>query len=73
LIMAEDDIKDDRTQRISRETVKEVKKIPVVCPWCNNVFTLAGYEVESGKQTKVTHKICPKCLEKLKSNDDLPK
>ncbi|HBC87925.1 MAG TPA: hypothetical protein DCZ94_13305 [Lentisphaeria bacterium] len=67
--MAQDDIK-DITQRISRDTLKEVKKIPVLCPWCNNVFTLADYQVEQGKKTEVTHKICPKCLKKVKGSDE---
>ncbi len=70
--MADTDPKDDRTQRISRDTLREVKKIPVVCPWCNQVFTLAGEEVEQGRKTGVTHKICPKCLKKVKDSDDSP-
>ena len=60
----------DMTQKISRETIKEVKKIPVLCPWCNQVFTLAGCEIEKGKKTEVSHKICPKCLKKVKDSED---
>ena len=63
----------DITQRISRKTFKEVKKIPVVCPWCNQVFTLACCEIEPGKKTGVSHKICPNCLKKVKDSGDLPK
>ncbi|MFZ2658168.1 MAG: hypothetical protein WAX69_24765 [Victivallales bacterium] len=67
--MADSDEK-DITQRIPRETLKEVKKIPVLCPWCNQVFTLAGCEVEQGKKTEVSHRICPKCLRKVKDPED---
>ena len=59
----------DMTQKISRESLKEMKKIPVVCPWCNEVFTLAGCEVGKGEKTEVTHKICPKCLKKVKDSE----
>jgi len=65
-----DDMKDDITQRISRDTIKELKKIPVVCPWCNQVFTLASSEIEKGRKTGVEHKICPKCLGKVKESED---
>ncbi len=64
---------EDITQRIPRESVRELKRIPVVCPWCNKVFTLANYEVEKGKKTEITHKICPDCLKKLKDSEELPK
>ena len=60
------------TQRISRDTLKEVKKIPVVCPWCNQVFTLAVCEIEKGSKTGVSHKICPKCLAKVKAGEEEP-
>ncbi|HCE46972.1 MAG TPA: hypothetical protein DET40_25780 [Lentisphaeria bacterium] len=62
----------ETTQRIHRDAlnIKEIKKIPVVCPWCNQVFTLAGCEVGKGEKTEVSHKICPKCLRKVKNSGE---
>ena len=58
--------KSEVTQRISRDTLNgmETKTIPVICPWCNSIFKMSKWEVDTHKKTGVTHGICPECLEK---------
>lgn len=55
----------DSTQKIKRIDLSENKLIPVVCSWCKKIYKIAGWKILQGKQTGVSHGICPECLEKF--------
>jgi hypothetical protein len=48
-----------------RKKPRDIKTIPIICPWCNTVTHLTKWEVEDGKKTAPSHGICPKCLKEL--------
>ncbi len=58
----------DVTQVISRESLKEIKTIPIVCPWCNMIYKVAEWQVDRDKRTGISHGICPKCYKKMKKS-----
>jgi len=58
----------DLTQVISREMLEEIKSIPIVCPWCNRLYSVARWKVELNRRTAVSHGICPDCYKKVKRN-----
>ena len=57
---------DTETLRMPKQ--KEVKKIPVICSWCNKMYKIVNWKVEFGKKTAVTHGICRDCLRKNLAN-----
>ena len=65
----------ERTQRISRSRLDEMetKTIPVICPWCNKLYTLSKWQVDKDKKTAVTHGICPQCFNKVLDDARKPK
>lgn len=46
------------------------KTIPVVCSWCNSIYNLKCWEVPEGKQTAVSHGMCPDCEKKQQQELD---
>jgi prepilin signal peptidase PulO-like enzyme (type II secretory pathway) len=59
---------DSNTQKISRAGLKsEIKLIPIVCPWCKTIFRLSKWEIGQDKKIGVSHGLCPKCAEKIMS------
>ena len=49
-----------------------LKTIPVVCSWCNNIYHMKQWDVDKGKQTGISHGMCPDCeLKQLKELNSL--
>jgi hypothetical protein len=65
--MDSDDIHDSRTQRIPVSALAEIKRIPIICPWCNTMFRIEKWKVERNKRIGISHGICEKCAKKLLS------
>ena len=66
--MAENDDDDhtgEVTQKITKMGLDEIKTIPVVCPWCNQIFKLSRWQTEANKKIGISHGICPECFKKL--------
>lgn len=59
----------DRTQEFNIDNM--VKTIPVVCSWCNKIYHIKKWSVDSGKETGVSHGMCPDC--EKKQNEELEK
>lgn len=58
----------DRTQEFNIDDM--VKTIPVVCSWCNKIYHIKQWNVDSGKQTGVSHGMCPACEKKQQEELD---
>ena len=58
----------DVTQVISKEELKELKTIPIVCPWCNKIYKVTKWQVEKNRRTGISHGICPQCYKKMKKS-----
>lgn len=58
----------DRTQEFNIDDM--VKTIPVVCSWCNKIYHIKQWTVDSGKQTGVSHGMCPSCEKKQQEELD---
>jgi hypothetical protein len=52
----------DRTQELDMDEF--MKTIPVICSWCNQIYHIKQWNVDSGKPTGVSHGMCPECEEK---------
>ncbi|MBN1863317.1 MAG: hypothetical protein JW808_00295 [Victivallales bacterium] len=52
----------DRTQEFDVDDM--VKTIPVICSWCNKIYHIKQWTVDSGKQTGVSHGMCSECQKK---------
>ncbi len=52
----------DRTQEFNVDDM--VKTIPVICSWCNKIYHIKQWNVDSGKQTGASHGMCSECQKK---------
>lgn len=52
-----------KTVRLSIANL-EIKSIPLICPWCNQIFKVSKWEIEYGRKTGASHGICPACYQK---------
>ncbi len=52
----------DRTVVLNVEDM--LKSIPIVCAWCNQIYHIKAWQVDEGKETAVSHGICPECEKK---------
>ncbi|HBC87926.1 MAG TPA: hypothetical protein DCZ94_13310 [Lentisphaeria bacterium] len=59
----------DLTQIISKESLDELKTIPIVCPWCNMIYKVSLWQVKRDKKIGVSHGICPQCYKKMKKKN----
>ena len=59
----------DRTQELNVDDM--IKTIPVICSWCNKIYHIKQWSVDSGKQTGASHGMCPEC--EAKQQEELQK
>ena len=45
-----------------------MKSIPIVCAWCNKIYHIKAWQVDEGKETAVSHGICPECEKKQQAD-----
>ncbi|GEM_PF-1870654 len=66
--MADDseELMSDMTQLMPKMSIDEIKTIPIVCPWCNKIYTISKWKVERNKKIGVSHGICPQCYKKMR-------
>lgn len=54
----------DKTVKMTRIGSKELKSIPIICPWCNKIYNINEWEVEDDERIGPSHGICQKCFDK---------
>ncbi|MFZ2654450.1 MAG: hypothetical protein WAX69_06000 [Victivallales bacterium] len=54
------------TEKIHRNTLPEIKIIPMICSWCNKLCDLKKSEVSQDRKINASFGICPDCSKKVK-------
>lgn len=56
----------DSTMKLEPVGDKEKKNIPRICPWCNKIFCIEEWDIETDRKTGASHGMCSKCFDKHK-------
>ncbi len=52
------------TQILKSPIKDETKEIPLICSWCNQIYSISTWKVKKNQKTMVSHGICPECMKK---------
>ena len=54
----------ESTIRLDPVGETEKRSIPNICSWCNKIFKISKWEIESNQKAGVSHGMCSDCQDK---------